>query len=225
MVAVNQSMEVSISMDELQTSKLPSNFYVYEMADYRLLDCKREAKELLDIINSSKKESDLQSYIKSNQKWFIPLSILKAYDFGHHFSCVVPEYQLGAEYRLDYLLIGKNSLGYQFVFVEFEDVNVDYRLKTSNSETDKVRKGLNQIRDWKRWIDQNKGYFLGADGIKEIAYNVAPWGFRYCLVVGRRDRMDDMSNQLSGELQRDFGVTTMSYDRLVDYVGLLHNGI
>ena len=86
MVAVNQSMEVSISMDELQTSKLPSNFYVYEMADYRLLDCKREAKELLDIINSSKKESDLQSYIKSNQKWFIPLSILKAYDFGHHFS-------------------------------------------------------------------------------------------------------------------------------------------
>ena len=61
--------------------------------------------------------------------------------------------------------------------------------------------------------------------IKEIAYNVAPWGFRYCLVVGRRDRMDDMSNQLRGELQRDFGVTTMSYDRLVDYVGLLHNGI
>ena len=34
-----------------------------------------------------------------------------------------------------------------FVFVEFEDVNVDYRLKTANSETDKVRKGLNQIRD------------------------------------------------------------------------------
>lgn len=212
-------------MDELQVSKLPSNFYVYEMKDYHLLDCKRESKELLGIINSAKKESDVQSYIKNNQKWFIPLSILKAYDFGHHFSCVVPEYQLGAEYRLDYLLIGKNSLGYQFVFVEFEDVNVDYKLKTNNSETDKVRKGINQIRDWKRWIDQNKAYFLSSDGIREIANNVSPWGFRYALVVSRRERMDDMSNQLRGEMQRDLGVAIMSYDRLVDYVKLLHNGI
>lgn len=136
----------------------------------------------------------------------------------------MPEYQLGAEYRLDYLLIGKNSLGYQFVFVEFEDVNVDYRLKTSNAETDKVRKGLNQIRDWKRWIEQNRGYFLNSEGFKDISNNVPSWGFRYCLVVSRRDRMDELSNQLRGEMQ-DIGVKIISYDRIVDYVGLLHNGI
>lgn len=212
-------------MDELQLSKLPQNFYVYEKDKYHLLDCKRESKDLLEIINSANKESDVQSYIKGNKKWFIPLSILKAYDFGHHFSCVVPEYNLGAEYRLDYLLIGKNSLGYQFVFVEFEDVNVDYRLKTVNAESDKVRKGLNQIRDWKRWINQNKDYFLSADGIREFSNNVFPWGFHYALVVGRRDKMDEMSNQLRGELQSEVGVTIMSYDRLVDYVALLHNGI
>lgn len=212
-------------MNELQTSKLPSNFYVYEMRDYRLLDCKSEAEGLLGIINISKKEGDVQSYIKSNQKWFIPLSILKAYDFGHHFSCVVPEYQLGAEYRLDYLLIGKNSIGYQFVFVEFEDVNVEYRLKTAASETDKVRKGLNQIRDWKRWMDKNREYFLRTNGIREFAHNIAPCGIRYCLVVSRRDKMDEISNQLRGELQKEVGVKIMSYDRLVDYVSLLHNGI
>ena len=116
-------------------------------------------------------------------------------------------------------------MGYQFVFVEFEDVNVDYKLKTANSESDKVRKGLNQIRDWKRWINQNREYFLGTDGIKEISSNVFPWGFRYALVVGRRCNMDEMSNQLRGELQSEVGVTIMSYDRLVDYVALLHNGI
>ena len=67
--------------------------------------------------------------------------------------------------------------------------------------------------------------FLGGEGIREIAHNVPLWGFHYCLVVGRRDRMDNMSNQLRGELQGEVGVTIMSYDRLVDYVGLLHNGI
>ncbi len=125
-------------MEELQIAKLPSNFKVYEIGDYHAINCDKEAKNFLDIINEAKKENDVQRYIKkSNQKWFIPLSILKAYDFGHHFSCVVPEFQLGSQYRLDYLLVGKNSLGYQFVFVEFEDVNVDFRIKTANAETEK----------------------------------------------------------------------------------------
>ena len=190
-------------MNELQTSRLPSNFYVYEKNDYHSLDCQQESEELLEVIKTARKESDVQDYIKRNKKWFVPLSILKAYDFGHHFSCVVPEYQLGAEYRLDYLLIGKNSLGYQFVFVEFEDVNVDFKLKTTNSETDKVRKGINQIRDWKRWIEQNNGYFFNSEGIKEFTNNMPLWAFHYCLIVGRRDRMDDMSNQLRGETEKD----------------------
>ena len=144
-------MEACIIMDELQISQLPSNFYVYEMSDYHLLNCDKEAKDLLDVINSAKKEGDVQKYIKSNQKWFIPISIMKAYDFGHHFSCVVPEYQLGAEYRLDYLLIGKSSLGYQFVFVEFEDVT-DIANKTISElydivfeENDKKLQGIDDI--------------------------------------------------------------------------------
>ena len=49
-------------MDELQINRLPKNFYVYEMSDYRSLDCKKEAQELLDAINTSKKENDIQTY-------------------------------------------------------------------------------------------------------------------------------------------------------------------
>lgn len=72
-------------MEELQIAKLPSNFKVYEIDDYHAINCDKEAKNFLDIINEAKKENDVQRYIKSNQKWFIPLSILKAYDFGHSF--------------------------------------------------------------------------------------------------------------------------------------------
>ena len=213
-------------MDELQKSRLPSNFYVWDRSDYHKLNCEKESEDFLDILNSAQKEGDVQSYIKQHKKWFIPLSILKAYDFGHHFSCVVPEYPLGADYRLDYLLIGKNSIGYHFVFVEFEDVNVAYRLKTANSVTNSVRKGFEQIGNWKRWMGEHREYFLKGNGIQEISSNVPLWGFNYCLVVGRREKMDDMSNQLRGEeQQKEHGLKIMSYDRLVDYVKLLHNGI
>ena len=37
--------------------------------------------------------------------------------------------------------------------------------------------------------------------------------------------MDEISNQLRGEMQSETRVTIMTYDRLVEYVERLHNGI
>lgn len=59
------------------------------------------------------------------------------------------EQPLGAEYRADYMLLGRNLIGYHIVLVEFENVDVDYRLQKSNSETEAMRKGMAQISDWK----------------------------------------------------------------------------
>lgn len=205
---------------------LPPNFKVLSKEFCHKTDFTKEAKLLEEELDKATKESDIQSYIKDNEKWFIPLSLLKNYDFGHHFACVVPEYSLGNEYRVDYLLVGKNSIGYQFVFVEFEDVNVNYRNKKSNSETEKVRKGITQIRDWKRWLDQNKAYFENREGIAEFDRNIPSWGFYYCLVVSRRKKMDDMANKLRGEVQKEYvDLKIVSYDRLVDNVSMMHNGI
>ena len=205
---------------------LPPNFKVLSKEFCHKTDFTKEAKLLEEELDKATKESDIQSYIKDNEKWFIPLSLLKNYYFGQHFACVVPEYSLGNEYRVDYLLVGKNSIGYQFVFVEFEDVNVNYRNKKSNSETEKVRKGITQIRDWKRWLDQNKAYFENREGIAEFGRNIPSWGFYYCLVVSRRKKMDDMANKLRGEVQKEYvDLKIVSYDRLVDNVSMMHNGI
>lgn len=120
------------------------------------------------------------------------------------------------------MLIGKNSIGYHIVLVEFEDVNVDFRMKTSNSETEAVRKGMTQIYDWKRWMDNNREYFLKSIGLPNIANKVPSWGIRYCLVVGRRSRMDDVANQI--RWQKDSEMKIISYDRLVDNIEHLSNG-
>lgn len=123
------------------------------------------------------------------------------------------------------MLLGKNSLGYHFVFVEFEDVNVDFKLKTSNAESEPVRKGLTQIRDWQHWIDKNKGYFGNSCGIPEIVNSIQTWGFNYYLVVSRRNRMDDDANSLRGSLVHNYhSLKIVSYDRLVDNVKRLVNG-
>lgn len=188
-------------------------------------DFDKEADALQKVLDSASKENDIQRYIKDYEKWFIPASLLKDYDFGHHSAYLVPEQSLGAEYRTDYMLLGQNSIGHQIVLVEFEDVNVDYMLSSSNSESLAVRKGLTQIRDWKRWVDENRTYFLSSCGLSEIAKSIPSWGIYYCLVVSRRSRMTDIANQMRGQMQYESPrLHIVTYDRLVDNVRKLTNG-
>ena len=184
-----------------------------------------ESAALLAALNSASKEADIQHYIKANRKWFTPGSIMADYDFGHHEAYIVPEQALGAEYCADYMLLGSNSIGFHIVLVEFEDVNVDYKLLSSNAETEAVRKGLTQIRDWKRWMADNRAYFLESCGLGQISRNIPQWGVHYCLVVSRRSRMNDIANQMRGQTQHETPeLHIVTYDRLVDNVRKLTNG-
>lgn len=203
----------------------PKHFISFEYGWFKKIDFEAESKALLNVLNNSTKENDIQRYIKSNKKWFIPAAIFKDFDFGHHEAYLVPEQPLGAEYKVDYMLIGRNSGGHHIVLVEFEDVNVDYKIKSYNMETESVRKGLAQIKDWKRWMDENRVYFLGMPGLCEIRNNIPTWGFIYCMVVSRRERMDDLAYQMRSQTQYETpGLHIITYDRLVDNVKLLGNG-
>ena len=178
----------------------PDNFINLREINRKNTDFDNEAQSLLQALEAVSKENDIQRYIKESKKWFIPGSLMKDYDFGHHEAYLVVEQPLGAEYRADYMLLGSNSIGHHIVLVEFEDVNVEYRLKAENTESHAVRKGLTQIRDWKRWMDKNRDYFLESCGLSAIRKNIPTWGINYCLVVGRRKLMDDLANEMRRQL-------------------------
>lgn len=198
-----------------------------DLSQYRnaKIDFDYEAQQLRIALDASKKENDIQRYIKDNRKWFIPGSLLRDYDFGHHDAYLVPEQPLGAEYRADYMLLGSNSIGYHIILVEFEDVNIEYKLTTENAETLSVRKGLTQIRDWKRWMDNNRDYFLDSCGLSDIRKAIPSWSIHYCLVVSRRTYMNDVANQMRGQMQAEMPrLHIVTYDRLVDNTKKIANG-
>ena len=204
---------------------IPDSFINLGYPRHQNIDFDKEADAFLAVLNSAEKENDVQRYIKNNQKWFIPGSLFRNYDFGHHEAYLLSEPALGAEYRADYMLLGRNSIGYQIVLVEFENVNVDYLLSSSNTESESVRKGLTQIQDWKRWMDDNRTYFINSIGLSNVSGNIPSWGIHYCLVVGRRSRMNDTANKMRGQKSRETpGLNIVSYDRLVDNTRALVNG-
>ena len=66
---------------------------------------------------------------------------------------------------------------------------------------------------------------MNSCGLSNISRNIPTWGINYCLVVGRRSRMDDISNQMRGQSQYEMpALKIMTYDRLVDNVRMLGNG-
>ena len=189
------------------------------------IDYNAEADAFLRILDAAKKEHDVQKYIKDNQKWFIPGALLRNYDFGHHEAMLIPEFKLGAEYTADYLLIGGNSAGKHLVFVEFEGVNEPICLQDSNGFTESVRKGIIQVNDWKRWIENNKQYMIQNTELANIVKLPLPnWAIHYCLVVGRRKSYTEKANNLRGEEEHNSFIRIVSYDRLVDKMRMLVNG-
>jgi hypothetical protein len=204
-------------------SHFPNNRLYF--AEPRLLNLEEEAENYLLELYKADNENQIQSYIKNNRKWFIPGSILKDYNFGHHGAYLFPELKLGAEYIVDYMLLGKSSDGYSIVFIEFENPNTPFLILSSNTESESVRKGITQIRDWKRWLNESRDYFFQSTGLKKENIDVPMSRFFFCLVVSRRDIMDERATELRSQMCFEMSNTKIiSFDRLGDNIRKLDRG-
>lgn len=82
--------------------QIPNNWISFIGKWYKKYDFQKEAGELLEALNSSTKEGDIQKYIKQN-KYFFPASLFKDYNLGTDFAYIIPEQTLCAAYKVDYL--------------------------------------------------------------------------------------------------------------------------
>jgi hypothetical protein len=114
-------------------------------------------EEFRDLLESEDiRESDILRFIRNpdSKSYFIIASLLRRYDFGHHAAFLFREFQLGNSYKADFMIIGQSSNGYEFVFVEIESPKG--RITMGDDYLGECfRKGLNQIDDWKTWLDAN----------------------------------------------------------------------
>ncbi|NRT71399.1 Shedu anti-phage system protein SduA domain-containing protein [Clostridium beijerinckii] len=169
-------------------SKFPNNrIWSPELNKQEALE---EAEAFKKVLDRSKTKRDIQSYIKSNKKWFIPASILKEYDFGHKKNYLFPEMELGNKYKVDYVICGRNSNGYHLLLIKFEDANTIFMNKNGDGESKSVNSGLGQIKNWKAWMDNNRQEFLNENGFTEKGISIPISRIQYCLVVSRRSYMD-----------------------------------
>lgn len=114
-------------------------------------------------IEESKKEQDVLPFFKTHK-----ILVRNAFATSWNFTLLVPEFSLGKEYRLDFLLLSTNSRSWQAHLIEFESPVSKLYNKDGTPSKD-LRKGQVQIQNWKKWIDLNETYFRNSiSGLKEL---------------------------------------------------------
>ena len=175
------------------------------------------------ISEESNGEREILNFIRKEKAYPMIASILDHYNFGHHDTFIFPEFPLGNSFRVDYLIIGRASCGFQFIFIELEAVN--NRITLSNGDFgESIRKGLSQIADWDYWLDENFQSLseifnrLKKDDtpLPNEFYKLDKSRIHYSIIAGRRDHYNEKTYRLRRKEKDQKKITIFHYDNVID---------
>ena len=205
-------------------SLFPNNHI--ELIDWKKSSKMNElTKEFEQIVHDeNSNERDILKFINHTPAQYIIGSLLIHKDFGHHETYIFPEFSIGnGTYYADYLIVGKYSGGYEFVFVELEAPNKSTTIK-SGYEGLATRSGLNQISDWKCQIEANFTSITKEFEKLCIDAKKLPLEFRqydstrmhYMIITGLRDDYNDVTYRTRRLMAKEQGIKMYHYDNLID---------
>lgn len=175
-------------------------------------------------------EREILNYINCKPAFHIIGSILRGcqFRFGHHSSYLFPEFQLGTSYKADYLLVGKNSGGHEFVFVELEspkDKGAE-KVTVQNGELGGIfRKGIAQVKDWRRWLQENyvsiSEYFdkhrNREENLPKEFLKYDDTRIHYVVIAGMRSDFSEKTYRIAREYKDAEKIHLLHYENLYDF--------
>lgn len=189
----------------------------------KITNMKNEFRKLLD---SHPNEQTVLNFINDNEHYLIIASLFSLYNFGHHEAYLFKEFPLNTQYVADYLLVGKGSGGYQFVFIELEHPS-NNPFKSNGTELSQYyQNGINQVKSWERLLDQqfsslqprfNEAKKNNVSLPSELINNDSTRR-HYIVVAGRREHYEknpDYSYGIRRSEEKNARIKLLHYDNLI----------
>jgi len=203
----NNYFDEFVRLDDLEKSSLINTIEGF----VKLLDSEKNEREILNFIN--------QNYYYG----IIGSLFLTEFNFGHHDSYIFKEFELSSSFRVDYLLIGKNSHGYHFIFVELESPSGTIT-KNDGSFGSTLRKGIKQVQDWDEWLESNfislsssfDKYRNTRKDLPKEFFKLDKTKLNYVVVAGRRKDFNEKTRREKRNILKYQNIKILHYDNLVD---------
>jgi hypothetical protein len=168
-------------------------------------DIEAEWLQLLD--DSTLKEPDYQSFLNRNAGFF--------WVDGVQFFVVGSQLSFGADLKLDFVRgFDRGSPGFAYELIEIKSPHTPpYNSKGIPSES--LNQALQQIRDWKRWINSNLNGEAGRIFPSGELNSEGQGVFKYKVIIGRRTNSEEHLNRRN-QIENTEGVEVRSFDYLTD---------
>lgn len=202
----------------------PNNYLLIDKLENRG-SLKSVQDKFTSLINDkSVTERRLLNHINSDKNYNLIGSLFHSgYDFGHHEAFLFKEFELSSTYRVDYLLVGKSSNGYEFIFIELESPYGQVTNKDGDFGS-VFRKGLKQVQDWDTWIEGNfhslklifNKYKNPDISLPEEFLSFDKSRVHFMVVAGRRSDFNENTYRLKRKYLRNNNIKILHYDNVVD---------
>lgn len=182
-------------------------------------------------LTRAKNERELQPFLKQHK-----ILIRNAFNrFSWNFADVIPEFNLGGDYRIDFLVLSADSGSWNAIFVELKSHKDSFFTK-QGIPNKSLNKALRQLDDWERWLNRNESNFreklsnylekidspafcsnamYHTKGSTEIRDPQTCINYDYYIVMGRRSFLSSL-DQERRNLYRKKGREIVTYDRILD---------
>ena len=170
---------------------------------------KKDTVSLTNLLDNDPNESTMHRFLEENPN--IPRTDLG----GGHGRYFLSKKRLGAELIPDFMIAEENSMGVYWYAVELESPTVKPHRK-DGLQTQELTHALGQIRDWRRWLENNLDYARRSpkqDGLGLIGITAKVTGL---IIIGRRYDYHKRYNEFRREMIDDNRIVIHSYDWLVD---------
>jgi antiviral defense system Shedu protein SduA len=139
-------------------------------------------------------EMSIKPFLDANPS-FIPTPWMLNHQL--HFGLILPQLEISAALRTDYVYLTKSSTSWWCVLVEFESPSGRlFKNGIGVTTHSDLNRGLNQIDEWRDYLKKHKEAFLSQLDPIRLPLNKNPVDFRYVLVMGRRSEFEASTRKI-----------------------------
>lgn len=156
-------------------------------------------------LENAKNEHDWQKFFEG-----IPILLLQHMNGGHG-RWVIPQKELGSEYRTDFVIGEEDSDGFHWQAVELESHNA--KCFTKNGDyTKELTHAVKQIQDWRSWIRDNIQYARNERNKNGLGLiDIVP-ELPGLIIIGRRKDLLEKDKYKRQELGNEINIKIHTYD-------------
>lgn len=187
------------------------------------------AKDLERILDISKGEREVCAFLKKHP-WIILHTMIGLGDA----SGLIPEFPLGNEYKVDFVVLAPFSGSFEIRLIEIEPPD-EKIFNADGTLAQRMNKAFEQVNSWQQYIKKNRATFLKDLSRYAVSHDLVRerdseptchvgWPLYHprmavmlCfdVIIGRRKDLSEKQIELKSEFRENRGVQIATFDRLI----------